>query len=99
MKPDFWFGLAITLCGLSIIVWSAWPKRPVPPHFQTLALWQAKDGQTGVIQWLDGIVTIEALKNHSFYAQQNGLTVAHVFHVEGRPVDPTWALSLQAAPQ
>lgn len=95
MRPDFWFGLAITLCGFAAMTYGAWPEKKAPPEFRTLAIWGA-DGSTsafGAMQWFDGVLDRKTVE--SIPQAMQGLRLIEVMTIEGRQVDPTWAKSVQ----
>lgn len=54
MRPDFWFGAAITLGGLSVIAWSIWAGPWI-----TRFVW--KDGDTEWVEYFGGNISHEKL--------------------------------------
>lgn len=98
MRPDFWFGVAVIICGLAIIAWAAQPPEPVPPQFWTLAIWQdAETGRTGIIRWIPEPLTKAQIENESkgmvkFY---DNMKLQHVFTIQGSPVDVEQAQLIQ----
>lgn len=60
MRPDFWFGLAITLSGLAIIGWSIWGGPWI-----TKFVWL--DGDREWVEYYSGNVSHEQLVKGGIY--------------------------------
>lgn len=60
MRADFWFGIAITLCGLSVIYWSIYGGP-----WMTKFVWD--DGTGDQVLYMRGDVSLKQLADGGLY--------------------------------
>jgi len=81
MRPDFWFGVAVVVCGLSMMTYGAWPRRETP-EVKTLAIW-TNDKGIAAMAWYDDLLTKEQIDSRGSYINAK---LEHTIVIQGHPL-------------